>query len=163
MKKLLLLILAILFISNLHAQVFTGTKISKERSKTLDKTLTEYEVFSLDAIAFDQFIKSPNYDGEVTLQLGDKNWEMILFENDIRSENYVERVITPNGIINHPKGENITFKGALKNDASSKIRLTVKGNFIHGVIKTSEGEYFCLLYTSPSPRDATLSRMPSSA
>ena len=25
------------------------------------------------------------------------------------------------------------------------------------------GSYFCLLYTSPSPRDATLSRMPSSA
>ena len=25
------------------------------------------------------------------------------------------------------------------------------------------GLYFCLLYTSPSPRDATLSRMPSSA
>ena len=25
------------------------------------------------------------------------------------------------------------------------------------------GAYFCLLYTSPSPRDATLSRMPSSA
>ena len=31
--------------------------------------------------------------------------------------------------------------------------------------KTFESEYFkaCLLYTSPSPRDATLSRMPSSA
>mgnify|MGYP003325459479 CR=1 FL=1 len=28
----------------------------------------------------------------------------------------------------------------------------------HGVLS-----YFCLLYTSPSPRDATLSRMPSSA
>ena len=28
----------------------------------------------------------------------------------------------------------------------------------------TEAEYFsCLLYTSPSPRDATLSRMPSSA
>ena len=26
-----------------------------------------------------------------------------------------------------------------------------------------ESEYGCLLYTSPSPRDATLSRMPSSA
>ena len=26
-----------------------------------------------------------------------------------------------------------------------------------------DGNYFCLLYTSPSPRDATLSRMPSSA
>ena len=27
----------------------------------------------------------------------------------------------------------------------------------------TEHTYFCLLYTSPSPRDATLSRMPSSA
>ena len=32
-------------------------------------------------------------------------------------------------------------------------------------IKTPCGQakYICLLYTSPSPRDATLSRMPSSA
>ena len=28
---------------------------------------------------------------------------------------------------------------------------------------THVGNYSCLLYTSPSPRDATLSRMPSSA
>ena len=34
-------------------------------------------------------------------------------------------------------------------------------NNIHAVVWT--GRYFCLLYTSPSPRDATLSRMPSSA
>ena len=27
----------------------------------------------------------------------------------------------------------------------------------------AEDAYFCLLYTSPSPRDARLSRMPSSA
>ena len=30
-------------------------------------------------------------------------------------------------------------------------------------IKTPDGWNNCLLYTSPSPRDATLSRMPSSA
>ena len=33
-----------------------------------------------------------------------------------------------------------------------------KDGGIHG-----KGEITCLLYTSPSPRDATLSRMPSSA
>ena len=32
----------------------------------------------------------------------------------------------------------------------------------HGDLKEN-AEYHCLLYTSPSPRDATLSRMPSSA
>ena len=31
-----------------------------------------------------------------------------------------------------------------------------------GFLRSPEGSY-CLLYTSPSPRDATLSRMPSSA
>ena len=30
-------------------------------------------------------------------------------------------------------------------------------------LKTVKESYICLLYTSPSPRDATLSRMPSSA
>ena len=30
-------------------------------------------------------------------------------------------------------------------------------------VKLSNASEFCLLYTSPSPRDATLSRMPSSA
>ena len=32
-----------------------------------------------------------------------------------------------------------------------------------GVVVTADGYNDCLLYTSPSPRDATLSRMPSSA
>ena len=30
-------------------------------------------------------------------------------------------------------------------------------------VRRKDGSYICLLYTSPSPRDATLSRMPSSA
>ena len=34
---------------------------------------------------------------------------------------------------------------------------------IRGMNLFENGEWTCLLYTSPSPRDATLSRMPSSA
>ena len=34
---------------------------------------------------------------------------------------------------------------------------------IEVIIKGSTGYYFCLLYTSPSPRDRQKSRMPSSA
>ena len=33
----------------------------------------------------------------------------------------------------------------------------------YGVIGSTAGTYICLLYTSPSPRDRTRSRMPSSA
>ena len=42
-------------------------------------------------------------------------------------------------------------------DRSDRIQIYVKRDDL------ADGVYICLLYTSPSPRDATLSRMPSSA
>ena len=36
-------------------------------------------------------------------------------------------------------------------------------NFIEEIIDTNDVDTFCLLYTSPSPRDKRQSRMPSSA
>ena len=59
-----------------------------------------------------------------------------------------------------------TFKKIGDSDAGSAIRrvtgVSVQGGkyvFVRGL----GDRYTCLLYTSPSPRDATLSRMPSSA
>ena len=53
------------------------------------------------------------------------------------------------------------------NDPPKEIVLKKKENFRSSIIDR-EGDILaksvsCLLYTSPSPRDATLSRMPSSA
>ena len=44
-----------------------------------------------------------------------------------------------------------TYEGTVSGHSGSNLRLTIKDSYV------------CLLYTSPSPRDATLSRMPSSA
>ena len=57
------------------------------------------------------------------------------------------------------------FPDALSDTA--QIVATVEGNGFLDVMTDNNGfktdVYGCLLYTSPSPRDATLSRMPSSA
>ena len=50
-------------------------------------------------------------------------------------------------VISVPYGEKETLK------QGSEVQL----------MQAMGGSYTCLLYTSPSPRDATLSRMPSSA
>ena len=52
----------------------------------------------------------------------------------------------------HEPVENDTAKIAAKLASQGKVKIIVKGHI-----------HTCLLYTSPSPRDATLSRMPSSA
>ena len=61
---------------------------------------------------------------------------------------------------------NVDFKESNKSGNTGTFSLqplergygTTLGNALRRVLLTS-----CLLYTSPSPRDATLSRMPSSA
>ena len=48
-----------------------------------------------------------------------------------------------------------------KHDRTKKLGLVWERDEI--LADNAIDENFCLLYTSPSPRDATLSRMPSSA
>ena len=56
----------------------------------------------------------------------------------------------------------VTYNEAvLKGDKS--IGYITSGGFAHFVNKSIAFSYFCLLYTSPSPRDVEESRMPSSA
>ena len=50
------------------------------------------------------------------------------------------------------------------NKSSAWILLGItKDKFLKNFFNFSQGILFCLLYTSPSPRDLVLSRMPSSA
>ena len=61
--------------------------------------------------------------------------------------------------------EQIEFNAVyLENDSVVQISFHDKSNETESVVLEILGmDVTCLLYTSPSPRDATLSRMPSSA
>ena len=61
------------------------------------------------------------------------------------------------------------FKKLAESVKSNKHKLIFAGNgasasiSAHAAVDFTKQAQVCLLYTSPSPRDATLSRMPSSA
>ena len=55
-------------------------------------------------------------------------------------------------------GQTVKIKAKLKSVAEVRVNTDVTGARVF-----VDGKDICLLYTSPSPRDATLSRMPSSA
>ena len=75
------------------------------------------------------------------------------------------------GTAEEPKTENVDLKaedieGLLSFAKSQEIDLTIVGPeapLVLGLIDLFEENNFCLLYTSPSPRDLSTSRMPSSA
>ena len=69
-----------------------------------------------------------------------------------------------------PSGD--TFEYSMKEKSISTVKVLKayaleigipEKDWDEGVNKAVDKHYGCLLYTSPSPRDATLSRMPSSA
>ena len=62
----------------------------------------------------------------------------------------------------YPKGIHGCIKEFLSDDESLNIKTATLQEKDHGLSEELLSNT-CLLYTSPSPRDATLSRMPSSA
>ena len=61
-------------------------------------------------------------------------------------------------------GETLVVKG--RNGSGKTTLLRILSNFItsyQGKVSLNDLNIICLLYTSPSPRDGLLSRMPSSA
>ena len=52
---------------------------------------------------------------------------------------------------------------AMRGMSYSELATTVIAPFVEGSIDRDTLSQFCLLYTSPSPRDLSTSRMPSSA
>ena len=57
------------------------------------------------------------------------------------------------------------FKVIMSSEADAfldTLRQDIKDKIVYNVDKVANG-YICLLYTSPSPRDRSVSRMPSSA
>ena len=72
------------------------------------------------------------------------NWSNYEFESSLQLNEFVDQLLEP-----------------IKNSQSSYlIKLGLHEALVNAV---KHGNKFCLLYTSPSPRDRTRSRMPSSA
>ena len=75
--------------------------------------------------------------------------------------NLYTEMIVANAIIRGDKTKLLSFK-----KINNPVTLQVGGsnpNELAEACKISEDYGYCLLYTSPSPRDRSLSRMPSSA
>ena len=73
------------------------------------------------------------------------NYEVVLEDINL---NFKDSKYSTSQLLENTGLDKNTARNAIKNKTSRSI-----SNYIR----------FCLLYTSPSPRDATLSRMPSSA
>ena len=89
--------------------------------------------------------------------------------NDLKREvdQHSAAIVRPNldlGLDAHRLVENMPFFASLSADHQTEVCRMLKARLAFpGEQVVTEGERGCLLYTSPSPRDLSTSRMPSSA
>ena len=90
-----------------------------------------------------------------SIDLGSNSTRLLIAEVDDQGFNVLIRkhVVTK-------MSENIEQTGVISTEAFKRVNSTLR-DFKKLLIANDVDD--CLLYTSPSPRDATLSRMPSSA
>ena len=92
----------------------------------------------------------------------------LLRQIDIFNSTFSKGGFEKNNVAKQEKNDTkVSSKSELENSENKipKIRVTVVNDFelLDKLTQRLEKTNDCLLYTSPSPRDATLSRMPSSA
>ena len=98
-----------------------------------------------------------------------KLFDMFLLEPERFRKEYIEYDIKDRPLPNRmmTKTENRDWKNGLAEDAQAEGKILVESKDIANARGMADSirsvPKVCLLYTSPSPRDATLSRMPSSA
>ena len=91
-------------------------------------------------------------------------WNCFIFAKEIAYKNYQQNVDSDNLLLALIKEDNITKNILKKNNVNLKdLEREIISSLNAKAKMKNKQDNFCLLYTSPSPRDRNVSRMPSSA
>lgn len=102
----------------------------------LDKVFANYFVVDINVIDIYNYIKKSKGISHINLKIGNEyDWEINIEPCDPRSDNYVLRVRTQDGITTYPKTTADTYKGYLNSNPDKEVRLTIKENYISGFVE----------------------------
>jgi len=136
---------------------FKAIPVTSKSKNELHKNFKKYSLFSLNTRAIKNYTQSyTNENIEFSLYFPEvANFIITLKENEILAQDY--KVIIASDLegktYNHRK--RIAFQGKVTNDTNSLVSLTITNDFIYGMIRTNEKEYFIepLQYISKGASD----------
>ena len=130
-----------------NVTTFPKEKVAKENS-TIENSLSPREIVS----ELDRFVVGQNKAKRAVAIALRNRWRRQALSGDMKDE-----VLPKNILMIGPTGVG-------KTEISRRLSKLAEAPFVKvEATRFTEVGYVCLLYTSPSPRDTALSRMPSSA
>jgi hypothetical protein len=143
MKNLLSLLAILLIQVSLSSQTIADVKLVENNYELeLRSRFKFWKIYQMDSRALKRSIMKPegarvqfNFPGMVELST-------LIQPDEIRSDNYVCRTQTENGVVSIPRGEVITFSGKVLGAGGERIALTVNENFIYGVFQQNGKNWY---------------------
>lgn len=153
MKHVTRLFLSFLIVFFLGQIVTARTTDARFDGQTLDKeffnpndgnqSFRDYHLFNMNLKSVGQFVREAGEMFTMKLRLGEHyDWDFVLQTYDLRSFNYVLRVSGPNGVVSYPRTPARTYRGYLRQDSGSQVRVTITGDYISGLVALSNGENY---------------------
>ena len=175
LMKLFTTVLFFIFVASFSS--FAQTKqIDKDLELALESNLKAYHLKQVQTAKLYNKLKDPSKFHKISLELAGETFDLELWDSGLRSPNH--RLRLASGAKQEGPAP-LPLKGYANGDPSSNVRLTINHGFLSGYVRingktitiqpaqnymrTAAEDLYCLLYTSPSPRDQSGSRMPSSA
>jgi hypothetical protein len=132
MKSLFLLLCTLLAFS---VSVFSQDTLSKDLSRSLKR----YELIKIDSSAMEQKAR----DGEtIRVRAKGRNFDFDLVAHDLRAPNYRAVETNANGSYELQPDSVKTYRGHLRDDATSEVRVTIDGENLAGMIYTGDTKLF---------------------
>ena len=120
-----------------------ATKLTIDSGAALNQKFTEVDLYNINTTELAETLANPDFDSEIRIELGnDFTWDLLLYENQLRSDNYVLRVLTDQGIIEMQDEETKSYYGYLADEGDSEVRLTVRSGFVYGFVRVRNDIYY---------------------
>ncbi|MEL6863409.1 MAG: PKD domain-containing protein [Bacteroidota bacterium] len=147
LKTITTLFSILVFCSTIFAQsgVFSADQlIDPLADPQLKRQFSEYKLFEIDAKeVFNYVSQDDRTDFQLSLQLGtDQRWDMQLETVQLFANHYRLTAQTANGVEMLPNTRVRTYKGALRHDPSSRIRMTLTNDMVYGMIELQDETWF---------------------
>ncbi len=158
MRNCFLLVASFLLFTNAFAQLptFESTasqaRLSQESADIIGKEFSEFQRVSFDEDVFKEFLDKKEGFASFKLGLGGEEWIVDVEPFDPRSEDYVLRVQTEDGIETRPRTENMSYRGFTRGPKPQEVCFTVIDDFVYGLIAEENDALFfqSLWLTDPS-------------
>jgi hypothetical protein len=109
-----------------------------EARSALDELLYDYDVVDLPLARLENRVQA----GDLSLILRNQLFELTLEPNDLRAEGYRAVLMTDAGPVEVEPGPVVTFKGTVREEPDSLVRLTASDELFSGYIKTADDWVF---------------------